>query len=157
MIAMELSDAARLLDSLAFVRRTLGSEVAVDGEAISTTQFFALRALVERDRTASELARSMGVRLSTLTQLVDALVSRRWVERYDDPADRRRVWLTLTPEGRELYVRARQAAEERMGRILERMTLPERRALLRGLEALRAAMQRLPQGADGQRPRRARQ
>lgn len=150
MTALEISDAARLLDSLASVRRALGSEVAVDDEAISTMQFFALRSLVDRDRTVSDLARAMGVQLSTLTQLVDSLVARRWVQRYDDPSDRRRVCLTLTPAGHELYARARHAAEERMARLLERMTLPERRALLRGLEALRAAMQRPSVGASGQ-------
>ena len=132
-----------MLDLLAAVRRILGAEVAIQpgGEAIATTQFLALRALAVRERTASELARSLGVRLPTLTQLADGLVSRGWIVRHDDPQDRRRVRLALTECGEDVYRSARQCAEDRMAHILEVLTAAERGSLIEGLEALRNAVQ----------------
>jgi DNA-binding MarR family transcriptional regulator len=141
MIRLETEEAARLLDLLAGVRRALGSEVAVgETETISTNQFLALRALATRDRTATELGRAVGVRLPSLTAIVDTLVARGWVERYGDKADRRRVNLKLTDRGHDAYRRARHSAEDRMSRLLERVSARDGRALFRGLDALQAAL-----------------
>jgi DNA-binding MarR family transcriptional regulator len=141
MIRLEIEEAARLLDLLAGVRRALGSEVAVgEGDTISTNQFLALRALAARDRTATELGRAVGVRLPSLTAIVDTLVARGWVERYGDRADRRRVYLKLTALGDDAYVRARHSAEDRMSSLMDRLSGRNRRALLRGLDALQTAL-----------------
>lgn len=156
MIQLETNEAAYLLDALAGVRRALGSEVAVgeSDESISTNQFLALRALSVRDRTATELARAIGVRLPSLTELSDALVARGWVERYADPADRRRVCLRLTDDGHDVYAHARRRAEDRMSRLIERLSSRERRSLFRGLDALQAALTGLGRsGREGPRSR----
>ena len=134
-----------MLDLLAAVRRVLGAEVAIHpgGETIATTQFLALRALGNQDRTASELARILGVRLPTLTQLADGLVGRGWIDRHDDPEYRRRVRLGLTDSGRDVYRSARECAEARMGLILDHLTPSEQKALSKGLEALRTALREM--------------
>ena len=131
-----------MLDLLAAVRRVLGAEVPVQPgtDPIATTQFLALRALAVRERTASELAGALGVRLPTLTQLADGLVAKGWILRHDDPDDRRRVRLTLTDTGTEIYRSARERAEERMDHLLAFMSADERTALIDGLEALRTAI-----------------
>lgn len=136
------SEAARVLDLLAALRRVLGQEVIIEpgGETISTTQFLALRSLANSDRTSSDLARSLGVQLPTLTQLADGLVARGWVQRHGDPADRRRVLLGLTDAGREVYRSARESAEDRMAGILGCLRPAETRSLIRGLTALRQAL-----------------
>jgi len=136
------SDAARVLDCLPSVRRALGTEVEIsaDGVTISSGQFYALRALALRDRTSGELASLIMVALPSLTQLVDGLVEHRWVARYPDPNDRRKVWLSLTDEGSQIYGVARQNAEARIGEILERVDESERDAVVTGLEAFRTAI-----------------
>ncbi|MPZ14263.1 MAG: MarR family transcriptional regulator [Chloroflexi bacterium] len=153
MISTLTSDAARVLDCLPAARRALGSEVrgGPEGETITAGQFFALRALVERDRTAGDLARSINVTLPTLTQLTDGLVQRGLVERYADPTDRRKVWLRPTDAGRSTYGRARDGAERRIAAILRALSPSERRALIKGLEAFRAAVRTERQGV--RRPR----
>ena len=123
------------------------------GETIATTQFLALRALAAQDRTASDLARTLGVRLPTLTQLADGLVTRGWIERHDDPDDRRRVRLTLTDSGRDTYLSARECAEARMDRILDHIPPSERKALVKGLEALRTALREMGQEQPRGAPR----
>jgi DNA-binding MarR family transcriptional regulator len=143
MIESDASDVARIIDCLPALRRALGTDVPTSptGDTISATQFYAVRALEQRDRTAGELARAISVRLPTLTQIVDALVDRGWIERRDDPTDRRKVWLGLTERGREAARFAATAAEERLETVLSEMTQPQRRALVKGMEALRLAIQ----------------
>jgi DNA-binding MarR family transcriptional regulator len=149
-------EAAALLDALAAVRRALGSEAPLEnGESIAIGQFLALRALSVRDRTATELARAISVRLPALTQIVDGLVRRGWVERYDDPSDRRRVCLRLTDSGRDVYLQARHGAEGRMARLIEHLNERERRALFRGLDVLRSALSELGRSASARRSARA--
>jgi DNA-binding MarR family transcriptional regulator len=56
--------------------------------------------LLEPDgATFSDVIADMGVSKQTASQLVDTLVVRGYVERSVDPADRRRVLLTLTERG----------------------------------------------------------
>jgi hypothetical protein len=50
------------------------------------------------------------------------------------------VCLKLTESGRDVYLQARVSAEQRMSRIIERLSAGERRSLFRGLEALRLAL-----------------
>jgi DNA-binding MarR family transcriptional regulator len=136
-----LSEAARILDCFAALRRALGGEVPAGGsESISVAQLHALRALDEGDRTAGELARAIVVSLPSLTQLADGLVERGYVVRHTDPDDRRKVRLSITASGRELYRRARQAAEARIEDLLQDLSPEQRAALVEGLEALRSAI-----------------
>jgi DNA-binding MarR family transcriptional regulator len=51
--------------------------------------------------TSSELARRCWIRPATLTGVVDTLVRAGFVARARDEGDRRQVWITLTPVGRE--------------------------------------------------------
>lgn len=62
--------------------------------------------------TMGELARSLGNNISTLTRIVDRMVGASLIYRSVDPADRRRVVLVVTEEGRSKLeaVHARAAA-----------------------------------------------
>jgi DNA-binding MarR family transcriptional regulator len=55
--------------------------------------------------TPGELARQLGMSAAALTNRIDALVRRGYVERTHDRDDRRKVVATLTPAGRELWER----------------------------------------------------
>jgi len=136
-----VTEASRILDCFAALRRALGGEVPAGGtESISIAQLHALRTLDEADRTAGELARAIVVSLPSLTQLVDGLVERGYVARRTDPDDRRKVRLSITVRGRDLYHRARQAAEARIDDLLQDLTPEQRTALVEGLEALHSAI-----------------
>ncbi|WP_027717634.1 MarR family winged helix-turn-helix transcriptional regulator [Desulfovirgula thermocuniculi] len=72
-------------------------------EGLTGSQFFALKLIFMRGRmTVSEMAEEHGVSLSAVTAMVDRLHRLGYVERQRDEADRRVVWLSLTPEGEEL-------------------------------------------------------
>ena len=74
---------------------------AASGE-VGETQFRIIHALNHEEFTVGELADRMKVRAPTVSRMVDALVSRGWVAREADPADRRKVCVRLTEEGRGL-------------------------------------------------------
>lgn len=69
---------------------------------VGETQFRIIHALNHEEFTVGELADRMKVRAPTVSRMVDALVSRGWVAREADPADRRKVCVRLTEQGRGL-------------------------------------------------------
>lgn len=70
------------------------------GPILSGSQRIVLRALVNiGPMPVSEVANQLGVTLSAATGLVDRLVKARLATRDRDHADRRVVWVKVTPEG----------------------------------------------------------
>ena len=71
--------------------------------------------------------------------MIDRLVAKELVERSDDPADRRRVIVGLTPAGSEIVERIQQGRRARLSRALDALEERELMALVTGLEGLAAA------------------
>lgn len=93
--------------------------------------------------TSGALASQLGVTLPTVTSVVDRLVARGLVERRDDPEDRRRVILAIAPDGQALVERVQQGRRARLAAAVEAIDDEARTALLRGLEALGEAADRI--------------
>src|SRR5262245_41936860 len=71
---------------------------------MTVSQSYTLRDLYFKGpRSMSQLAELLGVRLSTMTGVVDQLEERGLVERADHPEDRRSFQVRLTPEGKRFY------------------------------------------------------
>ena len=85
--------------------------------------------------TVGALAERQHTKLPAASVLADNLVQAGFVERSDDPEDRRRVQLRLTPRGEEIVRRPREVGELIRGWI-EQLDPEEVRALARGLQAL---------------------
>ena len=85
----------------------------------------------------SELAERVLITRASLTRLVDGLVEREWVDRWDDDADRSRVLVGLTDEGREAHAEAAEYHLDGIARLVQRP--------LRGhdVDALAAALRAL--------------
>jgi DNA-binding MarR family transcriptional regulator len=95
----------------------------------------------------SEVARSLGVTLPTVTSVMDRLVERRLVRRDEDPADRRQHVCRLTPDGLQLIERiaaGRRAYTEKLLAYLDEEALA---TVLRGMRLLIGAADRLHAGA----------
>src|SRR5262249_24900773 len=83
-----------------------------------------------------EVAKAFGVTLPAITHIVDRLEEKSFITRGTAPGDRRVYALTLTTGGRALVDDLRTIQTRAMRHVLTRMSLPDRRRLLRGLEAL---------------------
>ncbi|HLH23708.1 MAG TPA: MarR family transcriptional regulator [Chloroflexota bacterium] len=83
-----------------------------------------------------QLAASLGVTLSTVTGIVDRLVEHGMVVREEDPHDRRLVVCRLAPAGVALAERLNHAGNSRLRAVLDRLSLPQLRCVVDGLQLL---------------------
>ncbi|HEY3118432.1 MAG TPA: MarR family transcriptional regulator [Chloroflexota bacterium] len=85
-----------------------------------------LKALVLLDTmgsaTSGQLARGLGVGLSTMTRIVDRLAESGVLTRGEDPDDRRATRVRTTLAGHDFVARLRQLRHEHMARLLERLS-----------------------------------
>jgi len=90
-----------------------------------------------------EVSHKLEVKLPALSQIVDRLVKRGLVERHADSQDRRVVRLCLTEQARAILAEAHTARQARM--TATRQNLGERaiRAVIKGLELLAEAAERV--------------
>lgn len=88
------------------------------------------------------LAEKMFQSYPTMTGIVDRLKDAGLVTRGDDPADRRKVVISLTRAGRDLLDRARNARRKRMVRALAHLSAQDRREFLRLLTSYLDALEK---------------
>jgi len=85
----------------------LGQAVATaGGEAMRPSFGFVLRAVAAEQPTVSRLAELLGVSKQGASRLADDMVTLGYLERNEDPADRRRTRLRLSPAGERIRARA---------------------------------------------------
>ena len=107
-------------------------------DSLHMGQIHVMASLSSRPSSLHELAATHHVTPSTMSRAVDVLVQRGWVNRADDPSDRRQIILELTSEGQVACTAFRELAQEAMARILDELSAEERGRLYRGLEVLDA-------------------
>jgi DNA-binding MarR family transcriptional regulator len=95
---------------------------------------------------AGSLVRQLGVSKQAASQLVDVLVLRGYLERQPDPADRRRLNLSLTDRGREAAACVRRGVLAVDAELARRCTAEEVAALRRGLAALTDIREAMEEG-----------
>jgi DNA-binding MarR family transcriptional regulator len=76
-----------------------------------------------------EIARGLGVGMSTVTGIVDRLVEHGLVERHTAPEDRRQSRVRITPAGEDLLDRLWASRAESLGHLIAELS-PEDRATL---------------------------
>ena len=87
-----------------------------------------------------EIARALGVGLSTVTGIVDRLVDHGLVQRHTDPADRRLSRVVITPAGTDLVDQLWASRREQLAQLLGNLTLDERSTLINALQHLAALL-----------------
>ena len=98
---------------------------------ISITQMKTLHALDDcvDEVSVKELADRLGLSLPGASRMVDGLLRRGWIERREDPADRRMKRVGITPEGRTVIARIETARLAGLEDYAASLT-PEQRATL---------------------------
>ncbi len=88
----------------------------------------------------SELASRLGVTSSTATGVVDGLVSHGLLIRHEDPADRRQVVVTATPEAEATLQSFRELNSRRMRELLAHVAAADLAVVEQSLRILDAAV-----------------
>lgn len=139
---------------MVLARATLESDfLQARRDIFRATQGWAMRHWLELDLTAAQLktlhalkdggsatiggvAEILGITLPTASHLVDKLVHAGYVERVEDPEDRRRTAARPTARGAELMHRLQEGDARYMRLCLDRMSDEEVAALVQGMQAL---------------------
>jgi DNA-binding MarR family transcriptional regulator len=102
------------------------------GLDLTSPQFAALSIIEDHPRIdQATLAGAIAFDRATIGGVVDRLVSKGFVERITNPADRRARVLTLTREGQEMLIRLRPVVDESQENILPSLTSQERAEFIR--------------------------
>lgn len=142
-IAATVAAFARLMD-----RMTAEHEPPVDVN-ISMPQLRCLLLIVGAgELRMSRLVAQLGVSISTVSGLIDRLVDHGFVNRHDDPLDRRQVVLAATPEGIEFLDRMRELSNAQFRGLISRLSAEELRTVHRSIEILSEAADRAGVGPD---------
>ncbi len=138
----------RLIVDLEVILRLLRPSVHDDWFTVELTmpQLRALFALRRHgDSRMGVVANQLGTSLSTATGVIDRMVERGLVERWQDPADRRSNVCRLTPEGVDLAERLLTLRRREWGERLNSLSDEEAREAQRGLTILLEGLERLGQ------------
>jgi DNA-binding MarR family transcriptional regulator len=108
---------------------------------LTMTQLKVLFLVVSLDgATMSQIARGVGMTLSTATGVADRLIAQAFVRRTNDPADRRVVCLVPTAKGTGLVERLTQIGREQLSLVVRRLDLEELTLLARAQDLLYDAL-----------------
>ena len=103
---------------------------------ITLSQLQALTHVAERGKSSvGAIAEGLGVTHPAAVKLVDKLVRKSLVTRGVAAADHRQSEIGITDEGRRLVNGVRHERAQRLTRVLDRMSVEERQALIGGLQA----------------------
>jgi len=122
----------RLLESLvaAAHRATVEGDVVLGELGVTIAQLGVLMVMNGAAAvTHGELAARLGIRKSSVSGMVDRLVSRGWVARARAVDDARRSYLLLTPGGQEMAARGAATVERLVGELTPGMTEADRSRL----------------------------
>jgi DNA-binding MarR family transcriptional regulator len=98
--------------------------------------------------TIGALGQTLGIQLPAASHAAENLVRLELARRYEDPDDRRRTFVQLTPRGQELVEQLREGRRGQFHAWLAELSDDDLAALLRGLQAI-AAVGARPYGEIG--------
>lgn len=112
------------------------------GHGVTQTQLLVLIAIHAYGRaTMGTLARSLQVRMPTMTGIVQRLAKGGYVQRASGPDDRRQVVVRLTAQGRAFIREFQELIRRRWARVLEPLTSSELTSFYRVVTKLRTRLQ----------------
>ncbi len=119
---------------------------------LTTAQVKTLFVLADREpETIGQAAEMLGITLPTASHLVEKLVRAGFVERYEDPVDRRRTVARPTIQGKELIRSLHEFSASYLRACISRMSEPDLAALAQGLTGLAVAAHEVKDGPAWER------
>jgi len=145
----DAEDLGRQVDAVMRASRVLvgvvAHSVAEVEDLVSLPQFRVLVIIASKAPVnLGQVADGLGVHASNATRTVDKLVTAGFVERADDPADRRFLMLNLTSAGHDVVERVMAYRRSSIAAVMAGMPQSRRRALASALAAFAKAAGQQP-------------
>ena len=131
--------AGEILEVIPAAMRAIRTQMRGHSEALPSVVHFRALAYVNRNPGAdvSGVAAHIGLMLPAASKLIQVLLTRGYVERSADPADRRRAVLRPTAKGRKVMEAARRATRQYLAELLHDLDAPTRARIAGAMRALR--------------------
>jgi DNA-binding MarR family transcriptional regulator len=121
------------------------------GDDITHEQHYTLRYISGVDVcTSTELAEVFEVKKSAITGIINRLVERGLINRSRDDNDRRVIYLSLTPAGKELYEKTQDKIHSLVESIITKFDEQEIKAFLKTYEKLNNILIDLKENKTGE-------
>jgi DNA-binding MarR family transcriptional regulator/GNAT superfamily N-acetyltransferase len=115
----------------------------------SLTEVRVLYELAHRDGvTAVELCRELGLDRGYLSRMLHNFQKQGWIKTTPSPADRRRIFLSLTSKGRKVFAPLDHRSSEEVSAMLKRLSSSQREKLLVAMHAIEGILN----GGAGEAP-----
>jgi DNA-binding MarR family transcriptional regulator len=112
-------------------------------QGVTVAQAYTLLTLPQAGQiTMNELSAKMGLASSTMTRMIDQLVTKGLVQRQHDEEDRRVVWVKLTAKGQRVQHTLDRAQRELFEGSLNQISEEERARILHALKSLNDLFER---------------
>jgi DNA-binding MarR family transcriptional regulator len=122
-----------------YVMRVMAAAIRASEHAAAYSHVAVLGMLTARPYTLSELAERNSVSAPTMSSTVNTLEERGWVQRQRDQADRRVVWIAITPDGLRAVDEINRQVAQRIAHLLTSLDHEQQQSVVSGLKALREA------------------
>lgn len=130
------SVAKKFWEVMPAVMRTTLAEARRGGQNLSPVHFRILHVLSSRKCSLSELAQHQDVSLPSMSETIQILVERGWVERDSSPDDRRVTQLRLTRKGQQVLINEHKRLVEWIAHRLNKLKGAEIGQIEQGLNLL---------------------
>ncbi len=142
--------ARTVVETVPMVMRFIRSEMRRQRASVLSVPQLRVLAFLDRNPGAClfHVADHLGVTRPTASVIVDRLVRRGLLLRAEDPRERRRIALTLTPKGARLLEQARVATRSWMADLLAPLPRPMLRRIEEGISLLGSALKQAS-GSNG--------
>jgi DNA-binding MarR family transcriptional regulator len=102
---------------------------------LTTPQLLCLHALAKAERmTLTDLAKNVHLGVSTINGIIDRLEAKHYLARHRSTEDRRKVYLELSPAGREIVARAPSLLQDTLSVALAKLPQAEQITIAESLE-----------------------
>jgi DNA-binding MarR family transcriptional regulator len=106
-------------------------------ENLSITEAIVLwRVYREQSYRTTELAETIGIPPSTMTGILDRLVSKKWLERVPDPEDRRVMLIVIRPQGTALVQQLIQTTKNEFSEAFDALSQKRNERLISDLKII---------------------
>jgi DNA-binding MarR family transcriptional regulator len=135
--------AREVLETAPLVMRAVRAEMRRHRAAdLSVPQFRTLTFLNRQaGASLSEVASHIGLKLPSISLLVDGLVERKLISRSTHAADRRRVTLALTARGQSVLEAAHSATQAALAEKLAALSYQDRTIVVQAMQALHSVFE----------------
>ncbi len=136
----EADAVAALLSTSQTLAALTSQAVSGTGTEVTAVQMRTLTTIAQAGAApAGVLAATLGVHPSTFTRTIDRLQGYGWVQRGANPANRREVLVSLTPEGKKVLSSVTRRQRQAVSRALNRLSAGEQDQLIDSLQLLERA------------------